>query len=108
MAVRPIPFGCGLRCDGGAERGYIRPARRFPAVVAKSYNIQTGADAIWASAPVIRRCGFVKRIAMLNCLKTNRVCAGAACLKAFYERTRAFERYGRPRRTEILRLRKLT
>lgn len=36
----------------------------------------------------------MKRIAMLNCLKANRVCAGAACLKAFYERTRAFERYG--------------
>lgn len=36
----------------------------------------------------------MKRIAMLNCLKANRVCAGAACLKAFYEHTRAFERYG--------------
>jgi predicted metal-binding protein len=36
----------------------------------------------------------VKRIAMLNCLKSNRVCTGAACLQAFNQRTKTFERYG--------------
>ena len=34
-----------------------------------------------------------KKIAMLNCLKSNRVCTGAACLKAFNERTDAFAMY---------------
>ena len=31
---------------------------------------------------------------MLNCLKANEVCAGAACLKAFNSRTKHFEQYG--------------
>lgn len=35
----------------------------------------------------------MKKIAMLNCLKSNRVCAGAACLKALNNRTASFERY---------------
>ena len=34
------------------------------------------------------------KIAMLNCLKANEVCAAAACLKAFNGRTRHFESYG--------------
>jgi predicted metal-binding protein len=36
----------------------------------------------------------MKRIAILNCLKANDVCAGAACLKAFNSRSRHFEQYG--------------
>ena len=35
----------------------------------------------------------MKKIAMLNCLKANEVCTGAACLKAFHERTRSFAAY---------------
>lgn len=35
----------------------------------------------------------MKKIAMLNCLKANEVCAGAACFKAFNERTRSFAAY---------------
>lgn len=34
------------------------------------------------------------KIAILNCLKANEVCAGAACLKAFNGKTRHFESYG--------------
>lgn len=34
------------------------------------------------------------KIAILNCLKANEVCAGAACLKAFNSKTRHFEQYG--------------
>ena len=34
------------------------------------------------------------KIAILNCLKANDVCAGAACLKAFNAKTRHFEAYG--------------
>ena len=34
------------------------------------------------------------KIAVLNCLKANDVCAGAACLKAFNAKTRHFEAYG--------------
>lgn len=34
------------------------------------------------------------KIAILNCLKANDVCAGASCLKAFNTRTRHFEVYG--------------
>ena len=35
----------------------------------------------------------MKKIAMLNCLKANEVCTGAACMKAFNEKSRSFERY---------------
>ena len=35
----------------------------------------------------------MKKIALLNCLKANRVCTGASCFKAFHDRTRSFERY---------------
>ena len=34
------------------------------------------------------------KIAMLNCLKANDVCAGASCLRAFNARSRHFEPYG--------------
>ena len=33
------------------------------------------------------------KLAMLNCLRTNEVCAGCACLTAFYQRRAAFARY---------------
>ena len=33
------------------------------------------------------------KIALLNCLKANEVCAGAACLRALNGRTRHFEEY---------------
>lgn len=33
------------------------------------------------------------KIAILNCLKANEVCAGAACLRAVNTGTRSFERY---------------
>ena len=36
----------------------------------------------------------MKKIIMLNCLRANQVCTGAACLKAFNERTRTFAQYG--------------
>ena len=32
-------------------------------------------------------------IAVMNCLKSNSVCTGAACLKAMNERIRSFEQY---------------
>ena len=35
----------------------------------------------------------MKNIAILSCLKSNRVCAGVACLKAFNERRAAFAGY---------------
>ena len=35
----------------------------------------------------------MKNIAILSCLKSNNVCAGCACLTAFNDRIRAFERY---------------
>ena len=35
----------------------------------------------------------MKKIAMLTCLKANRVCTGAACFKAFNERRKGFELY---------------
>lgn len=35
----------------------------------------------------------MKRIAILNCLQANEVCASAACLKAWNERGKAFARY---------------
>lgn len=34
------------------------------------------------------------KIAILNCLKANEVCAGASCLTALSGRKRHFERYG--------------
>ena len=34
------------------------------------------------------------KIAVLNCLEANDVCAGAACLKAFNARSRHFAEYG--------------
>ena len=34
------------------------------------------------------------KIAILNCLNANDVCAGAACLKAFNSKTRHFADYG--------------
>ncbi len=36
----------------------------------------------------------MKRIAMLNCLKSNNVCTGAACLQALEQRRKAFASYG--------------
>ena len=38
--------------------------------------------------------GSVMKIAILNCLKANEVCAAASCLKAFNGNTRHFEAYG--------------
>lgn len=35
----------------------------------------------------------MKKIAMFTCLKSNRVCTGAACMKAYLERTKAFAAY---------------
>lgn len=34
------------------------------------------------------------KIAVLNCLKANSVCTGAACLKAWGAKSRSFGRYG--------------
>ena len=34
------------------------------------------------------------KIAILNCLNANDVCAGASCLKAFNSKSRHFEQYG--------------
>lgn len=42
-----------------------------------------------------------KRIAMINCLRANTVCAGAACFKAWNEKKRSFERY-RDAETELV------
>lgn len=33
------------------------------------------------------------KIAIINCLKANEVCAGASCLTAFNSKTKHFERY---------------
>lgn len=35
----------------------------------------------------------MKKIAILACQKSNQVCAGCACLNAFYDRRKTFERY---------------
>lgn len=35
----------------------------------------------------------LKKIAMLNCLKANQVCTGAACLQAWNRREKSFSRY---------------
>ncbi|MFD1403964.1 CGGC domain-containing protein [Robinsoniella peoriensis] len=32
---------------------------------------------------------------MLNCLKANEICTGAACMKAFYTRSKSFSRYAK-------------
>lgn len=43
------------------------------------------------------------KIGILNCLKANECCAGAACLKALNNRVRSFERYdGKKCRTHCL------
>lgn len=36
----------------------------------------------------------MKHIVILRCLRSNNVCTGAACLKAFNKKTGAFARYG--------------
>ena len=36
----------------------------------------------------------MKRIAMLNCEKSNNVCAGCACFNAYNSRTKGFAQYG--------------
>lgn len=36
----------------------------------------------------------MKKIAILRCLKTSASCAGAGCLRAFYEKDKAFAQYG--------------
>lgn len=35
----------------------------------------------------------MKKIAILSCLDSNRVCTGAACLQALHQRSRSFVRY---------------
>lgn len=35
----------------------------------------------------------MKKIAILACRNSNQVCAGCACLNAFYDRKKTFERY---------------
>ena len=37
---------------------------------------------------------IMKKIAILRCLKTSASCAGAGCLRAFYEKDKAFAQYG--------------
>lgn len=36
----------------------------------------------------------MKKIVMINCLKANGVCTGAACMNAFNRRLKTFARYG--------------
>ena len=36
----------------------------------------------------------MKKIAIIRCLKTSASCAGAGCLRVFYEREKAFAQYG--------------
>ena len=36
----------------------------------------------------------MQKIVMLNCLRANSVCTGAACLQAFNAKTKTFARYG--------------
>lgn len=36
---------------------------------------------------------MVKKIGMLNCLRANEVCTGAACMKAYQERAKSFAAY---------------
>ena len=39
----------------------------------------------------------IKKIAILHCKKSGRVCTGAACFRAFYDRKKSFEQYeGQP------------
>lgn len=40
------------------------------------------------------------KIAMINCLKSNKRCAGAACLTAYEQKSRSFACYG-DRQTEL-------
>ena len=35
----------------------------------------------------------MKKLAILTCLKSNEVCTGAACLRAFNARQKSFEKY---------------
>lgn len=35
----------------------------------------------------------MKKIAMLNCMKLNEICAGASCMRAFNEKKASFARY---------------
>ena len=35
----------------------------------------------------------MKKIGMLNCLKANEICTGAACMKAFHLKSKSFSRY---------------
>ena len=37
---------------------------------------------------------IMKKIAILRCLKTSASCAGAGCLRALYEKDKAFAQYG--------------
>lgn len=36
----------------------------------------------------------MKRIVILRCLRSNNVCTGAACMRAFNTKSGAFARYG--------------
>lgn len=36
----------------------------------------------------------MKKIAILRCLKTSASCSGAGCLRAMYDKEKAFEQYG--------------
>ena len=36
----------------------------------------------------------LKKIAIIRCLKTSASCAGAGCLRVFYDREKAFAQYG--------------
>ena len=35
----------------------------------------------------------IKKIAILHCKKSGRVCTGAACFRTFYDRKKSFEQY---------------
>lgn len=37
---------------------------------------------------------IMKKIAILRCTKTSASCAGAGCLRALYEKDKAFAQYG--------------
>lgn len=36
----------------------------------------------------------MKKIAIIRCLKTSASCAGAGCLRVFYDKEKAFAQYG--------------
>lgn len=44
--------------------------------------------------PITARRALRHQPACLNCLKSNKVCTGAACLRAMNSRAQFFERYG--------------